>query len=461
MTLRAAMLSLLFALAPASVAAQPLGRLVETGEAPWPDGAIGQVVPVDGVRPATVGALRSRRALVSVHLGAGVDVGLAREVLGWSEEALDALEFRHGFPAPLPDGHHGGDPTLDVYLTADGAPAETVVDALDATWIWDRASAFVRVRASLDRGAMKRALVEALARAIVLGVKADHPPAYVAAMGAAMGRMVTREAPDLAALRAFQAQPERAFFGGEHGDLEGRGASLFFDLLAARWDDENHKLVKGLLWAPVRRTPVGGVRLWDEPDVFDVARRMFRDEPEGIEGALMEFASARAVLGTAADVYDLAGVRDAGLAVRPVRVVRYGEIPKWVTPTEMLEPTGCATVVIDLDDAPLQASMALWFHGSPWQRWMVRAMRIGRDGLAARELASPVIAPSGEWSLQMDVLDGYTRVLVVVLNLGDLGYEPDVPQSANGFFALNIGSGERGADAGRRRDPAARNPVSP
>jgi hypothetical protein len=53
--------------------------------------------------------------------------------LGWSEEALDALEFRHGFPAPLPDGHHGGDPTLDVYLTADGAPAETVVDALDAT----------------------------------------------------------------------------------------------------------------------------------------------------------------------------------------------------------------------------------------------------------------------------------------------------------------------------------------
>ena len=61
----------------------------------------------------------------------------------------------------------------------------------------------------------------------------------------------------------------------------------------------------------------------------------------------------------------------------------------------------------------------------------------------------------------MDVLDGYTRVVVVVLNLGDLGYEPDVPQSANGFFALNIGNGERASDAGRRRDPAARNPLSP
>lgn len=443
MTPRTALATLLvaLALAPSTAPAQPLGRLVETGEAPWPEGALGQPTPVDGARPPSLGALRSMRAPVSVHLGPGVDARLAPRALSLAERTLDALEFTHRFPLPQPDGTRGGDPSLDLYLTADGAPYETVVDALDATWIWDRASAFVRVRATTDERLLARSVAEGIARAIVLGVKADHPPAFVAAMGASLGRMVTREPADLDALRAFQSHPERAFFGGAHDDLDGRGASLFLDLISAKWDDDSHKLLRALLWAPVNRTAPGWERLWDEPDVFDVARRMFRDEPDQLEGALMEFAAARAVVGTAADPYDLAGVRDATLSTRPLRVLRYGELPQRVWPAEMLEPTGSAVVEVNLDDAPLRASMGLWFHGSRWQRWMVRAIRVGRDGLAARELGSPVIS-DGEWSLQMDILDGYTRVLVVVLNLGDLGYEPDQPQSANGFFVLNVGSGD-------------------
>lgn len=402
---------------------------------------MGQPTPVDGVRPRDAGILHSLRAPVSVHVGVAVDAALGQEALAFAEQALDALEFANGFAQPLPDGDRGGGPDLDVYLENSGPAFDTVVDALDNTSLWDRASAFVRVRATPDRAALRRSVAEGIARAMVLAAKADHPPAFVAAAAASMARMVTREPPDLAALRAFQEHPDRAIFGGwEHSEQARRGASMFVDYVQARWDDDTHKLLRAMIEAPVGRTPPGWERLWDKPDLFVAARRVFRDEPDQLEGALIDFSVARALAGTVADPYDVAGALDASLAIAPIATVRYGQIPRWVTPSVMLQPTGCASVEIDLGDAPLHTTMALWFHGSPWQRWMTRVVRMARDGRAVRDLGSQVIA-NGEWSLQLDVLDGYSRVIVVVVNLGDLGYEPDVPQNANGFFALNVGGG--------------------
>jgi hypothetical protein len=157
---------------------------------------------------------------------------------------------------------------------------------------------------------------------------------------------------------------------------------------------------------------------------------------------LADFCVARAVLGTRADDDRLAGRDDVDYALRPWRVVRREHFPAWVAGGEALEPTGCAVIELNLDDAPLAGTTAVWFHGSPWQRWMVRAVRVAGDGRAVRDLGSDVIR-DGEWSVQLDLLDGYTRVLFVVTNLGDLGYEPDVPQSANGFFAMHFASGGR------------------
>jgi hypothetical protein len=441
--LAAALAGMLFVTCGASkVDAQSLTRTVQTGEVPWDDGVVGQGVPVDGVRPTSVGVLRSLRAPVSVHVVATGGTVLVQDVLGWAERALDALEFVHGFGQPLPDGDRGGDGTLDLYLVADGAPLEVSVDRLESD-PWDRASAFVRIRTNdADPATLRRRVTEGIARAIVLGAKADHPPAFVAAAGASLARMVTGEPADPDAVRAFQREPSRAVFGTWRGDDAARGAGLFLDLVAARWDDDAHKLVRSLIVAPALRTPLGWHRLWDEPDVFDIARRMFRDEPGKLEGVLADFSVARAVLGTRADHDRLAGRDDSSYALRPMRVVRSADFPAWVVAREALEPTGCAVVELDLDDAPLRATTAVWFHGSPWQRWVLRAVRIRGDGTAVRDLGSDVIA-DGEWSLQLDLLDGYTRVLFVVTNLGDLSYDPDVPQSANGFFAMHFAHGGR------------------
>jgi hypothetical protein len=432
-------LSLTFALLllPGALFAQPVAALISTGEPAWPDGSIGQVTPVDGVRPASVGMLRSVRVPVVVHVGAGVDANLATRALAYSEHALNELEFHHGFDAPLPDGDHGGSPSLDVYLTADGPSLETVVDTLDATHIWDRASAFVRVRAN-HPSTLQRSITEGIGRAIVLGAKADHPPLYVIAMGNMLARLVTHEAPDVNALRAFQAEPHRAMFGGDlRSESYARGASLFFDFVAARYDSDDHRMLKGLMMAPVQHTPTGWVRLWNEPDFFDIARRMFRAETDRLEGGLTDFAVARTTLGTAADPVQLAETVDNTLGVRPVTTLQYQTLPQRAFSREPLEPTGMSVVMVDLADAPVHAAMAAWFHGSPWQRWMIRVVRVGSEGRTASDLLSPVIA-NGEWSCQLDVLDGFTSVMFVIVNLGDLTYEPDAPQNANGFFVLNV-----------------------
>lgn len=420
---------------------QPLGRMVDTGEVPWPDGAYGVPVPVDGVRPSSIGALRSWRAPVSVHPDATVDGDTVRATLAHAERCLDALEFAHGLPAPQPDGLHGGDASLDVYVSMAGPESEAVVDALSVTEMFDRASAFVRVRASADRAVFQRRVCEAVARAMILGAKADHTPAFVDAMAATFARFVTNEGPDLDAWRALQSHPERAFWGRGRTALEARGSSLVLDLIEARWDDAKHKVLHALLWGASDHTPWRGTTLWNEPDVLDVAMRAFRDEPERFEGVLLEMSSMRAVVGTASDTFDLAGVRDPSLAVRPIRTVRYAELPRRVTSEAALDGTGFVTVDVDLADAPPGATMALWFHGAPWQRWMVRVMRVGADGHLARGLDSPVI-DRGEWSLQMDVLDGYTKLTVVVLDLGDMTYEPDQPDRPAGFFSLSLGRGD-------------------
>jgi hypothetical protein len=426
-------------LAPAAVA-QPLGRAVDIGEVPWPDPIIGQDVPVDGERPSSVGVIRSPRAPVSVHVANAGDSAVAQEVLRLAERALDALEFGHGLPPCRPDGARGGDATLDLYLTPEGPAMDAVVDRLE-TDPWDRATVFVRIRTTDDRAALRRRVTEGVARAVVLGAKADHPTAFVAAAGASLARMVTNDSADPEAVRAFQSRPSRAIFGAQ-SEASGRGAGMFLDYVSARWDDEQHKLVRSLLVAPVVHTPLGWHRLWDEPDLFDIARRMFRDEPGRLEAALMDFSVGRALAGTRADGDRLTGGDDPTYALRPSRIVHHADLPRWVPAEEALEPTGCAVVELNLDDVPLRGTVAGWFHGSPWQRWMVRVVRIAGDGRAVRDLGSDVIA-DGEWSVQLDLLDGYTRVLFVVLNLGDMTYEVDQPQSANGFFAINLAQGGR------------------
>lgn len=415
--------SLCFAavMAQAEAGAQPR-ETFQAREPSWPERSIGTPFWGDTPRPRDeVGVLRSLRAPVSVHVGPGVAMDDARRTLALAEETLDTLEFTLRLTPPLADGCRGGDPGTDVYLSLGGPTFETVAEALDPGALQDRASAFVRVRTTSDAGELRRRLAEGLARAAVLGVNADHARPLWLALSASIAHAITLDAPDFSALAAFQQDPWRALVLGRD-DASARGAAQWVDYMQASADDETHRLLGGLVAATMQKTPRGWERLWNEPDVFDLAQRVYRDEAGGIAGMLLSESVARVV--------------DAEIPARASRTLRYAELPAVVEgpPTE---PTGMALVDINLDTAPLNAALGVWVHASPWRRWIATVLRFDREQRMIRSLDSGLIV-DGEWSVTLDQLDGITRATVVLVDLGDEAYDPDLPGVARAFWRVHV-----------------------
>ena len=398
----------------------------------WPERAWGQAVAPDGVRPiGEAGVLRSWRAPVDVHVLPGVSAETARAVLADAESVMNALEAQTGLALPLPDGTRGGTPSFDLYLRpadprrATAAGGEATVDALAYGAYWDRATAFGAVEASADPVVRRRRVAQAIAEGCVYGAKADHPIGFVRAMGAALARRATGDALDADEVREFQREPSRAWWSDDaRSPAAQRGAAVVLDAMAARWDDDRGTFLRGLLEAPVQRTPPGWARLWDEPDVMEVLKRVTREEPRGFWGALLATAGAR-VLG------------DPALAAAPARTAQWSELPAWSLVTGVA-PTGQAAMALDLGDAPLRAAVGVWVHASPYHRWMASVLRLGRDGRLIGTIDSELIS-TGEWSAQVDALENVAKVVVVVVSAGDERLDPDGEPIRDGWVAMNVG----------------------
>src|SRR5207237_788835 len=150
----------------------------------------------------------------------------------------------------------------------------------------------VQVRGDAPSDALDRAVSEGVAQAVLLGIDARAARPWRLAFAAALAARITRLGPDLDALRAFQRDPGGALIANRD-DRSARGAAMFVDFLTARNDLPDLPLLRRLAWIPIARTPEGLARFSDEPDVFDVLGRLFRDQRGGLEGMLVEFAVAR------------------------------------------------------------------------------------------------------------------------------------------------------------------------
>ena len=92
---------------------------------------------------------------------------------------------------------------------------------------------------------------------------------------------------------------------------------------------------------------------------------------------------------------------------------------------------------LDLGDAPLDGDLTIWLHAVPWRRWLVRVLRVNAEGVALPSLDTLPVR-EGEWSMRLDGLRDAKRVVIAVTDLGDETFEPDMPQSANGWFVLHL-----------------------
>jgi hypothetical protein len=392
----------------------------------WPERAWGQPIPLDGVRPTgEVGVLRSWRAPVDVHVLPGVSAAIALAVLADAEAVMDALERRTGVALPLPDGDHGGTPAFDLYVDRSATAGGAVRDALSYAGPWDRATAFGLVGGSTDPAARRRGVAQAVAEACIYGAKADHPVGFVRAMGASLARRATDLPLDPDDVRAFQSEPTRAWWSDDaRSPAAQRGAAVVLDAMAERWDDARGTFLRGLLEAPVQLTPPGYARFWNEPDVMEVLKRVTREEPRGLWGALLAGASARLVLA-------------APLAAAPARTAQWAELPAWSLVTGVA-PTGHAAMALDLGDAPSTTAVGVWVHASPYTRWVASVLRVGPDGRVLGTVDSELIS-TGEWSARLDALEGVAKLVVVVVSAGDENLDPDGEPIRDGWVAINLG----------------------
>lgn len=402
----------------------------------------GPPIPVDGVRPPSMPGLL-RAWPLAIHAAPGTSADTLRDTLAAARSLLDQLHYRFGLPDPAPDGTRGGGPELDVYLVrpaARDAPAgDTIIDALETSALWDRATTFITLRNDLDPDARDRALAETLTRAVMLSIDARIPRPFAIAAATTYAERLTGQRLDPDAVVAFQRTADAALLR-DRDDLSARGAALFTDYLAQHFDTPDLRGLRGLLWMPVAYTPPERDHFVPAPHLFDCLERTVRGEPAGFYGVIADFTLARGLIGTRGDQLGFPGIgpdpEDPALRPQPWLETSLAALPAWITPTRVLDETGAAFVAIDTRGAG-HAALSVFFHGVPWRRWMITIARLADDGTLAGVIPRSSVL-QGDWHAVIENLDHVARLLVVVNDLGNGNLDPYEGPSRNGFFAVHI-----------------------
>jgi hypothetical protein len=288
----------------------------------------------------------------------------------------------------------------------------------------------------LSPTARRRAITEGVAHASLLAADARQSRAYRVAFASAIAARALGEGADEDALQRTATVPGDGVFSAT-SDEAARGDAVFFDLLASRYDDGSLALWRGLSTMPVAYTPGGATRFVDEPDPYDVLRRLLRNETGGLDGVFLEYAAARALAGTPGDRFDTVGWRGTNkLATEPLRSVNFRELPEWIRSERPLAVTGASYVSVDTAGLR-EGTLSVWFHGASWRRWVVAAIRLDAfDRDRGRAPAPPV--NDGEWSTTMELDARDARVIIVAVDLGNQLVDLDRPTNRDGSFALNV-----------------------
>lgn len=423
---RRALLALLALLgaAPAASAQEP----------PWRAPAIHSEPP----RPLSLGRVRAPLAPLAVH---ALSPALSAEELARTVRVLErvyaTLSRRYSLEAPSPDGARGGGPELDVYLRSgtEGEAYAVVPDVLEYGNLWDRSAVYLELRAGMPEPELERSAAYALAEASLWAADARAVPAWRRALAVTLAEDALGLAPEADAVVPWQRDPSAAPFAARTL-AEGRGAALFLRHLARRFDDEPRSLLRGMAAMPVGRTPAGAPHWGIWPDAMDVLELLTAHEPGGLQRVLLDFTVARGLVGGAGD--PLLGWLPERSDVRPtpLATVRYEALPAHLRPARPLDKLGAAYVRIDTARAGT-GGLDLWFHGVPWRRWAVTALRLDASGRDIGAATSPPV-DHGEWSVAMESLETSVAVLVVVLDLGDGVPTLAAAEERGGLFALTV-----------------------
>ena len=180
------------------------------------------------------------------------------------------------------------------------------------------------------------------------------------------------------------------------------------------------RVMMGLLALGAQHTPPGSWEWHNEPDIFDVLRATMRSRGSTLENLLLDFAVARAFVGSRSDGAHLADVDRFGDAgrVRFEWSVPFATLPRRLAPLAPLDPTGMTYVWLDLTGAPPASELTLvadWEQPALF-RWSL--VKVDTNGAEAGRLDVAGVFGANHAEKTVIGLDGLAGVMVVGVNIG-------------------------------------------
>jgi hypothetical protein len=336
------------------------------------------------------------------------------------EKAYRSLVSVLGLPRPLAPG------TLDLYVLSEGRAGLVTGSDLPEPGPWDRARTFC-ILGQPERADLPRVATQCVGEAIARRLDAAETPDLVRAYATELWWITGGfGGPDLERIADAQAHPGRALISRELRPESENGA-LLLDFLEAELGQTGPGDFITLLLALSGSKTSPDARQWhNEPDAFDVLRHTLDEKPSRMADLMGRFAVARA-LGTAGPALASAG---------PLAELKYdwrikwSSLPRRLAPMRPLEPLGSMSVWLELDDLPLNATLAFqaeWEAPVPMQ-WVL--VRVDRDGRELSRLRVPFQERGFSVEQRLVNLAEAAAVLVVGINLGgtDLAhpFDPDI-----------------------------------
>jgi len=386
----------------------------------------------------------SARAPICVHATRHASAKQVNRALRSAELACAGLRAL-GMDPPS-DGGRGGSNHFDIYLVGGSQGAAAWSDGRLLDRMLDRATSFALVTAGGHDPSCRfdSDIARVLAQGVLLNLDGAIHEGVLALHSSYLASLLSPcTAVESEAVDRMQRTPWRALVS-EPRDRFAGGMLLSSYLDHAHGRGMPGSVMSGLVALSVQQTKADATHWHNEPDVFDTLRRVLPPKDMTLGDLLLDYAVARAFVGSRSDgahLPDTERFGDLG-RIRFEWSVRYDSLPRRLAPQHPLEPTGASYIYVDLEGVAADRGV---LFAAQWEAPFVYNWALVRLDEHGRELGrSKIGGVFGKASAQltMESVDGAAALLVVGTQQGNDDrahpYDPDLGAPRASSFEVTL-----------------------
>ena len=383
----------------------------------------------------------SLREAVCVHASPSVHPAAVMATLSAAEAALRGLRALR-MPAPLADDGLGGSDDFDLYVEPGAPSLTTSTDLLARAARFDTTSVFAVLAppGANDTAVLAFRVALALGEASLLRLDAAAEEGGVSMTASYVASLIAPcSVLEIEAVDAIQRAPERPITQGRFDEPDGQ--LLFPELLDDRYGSGSPAgVMTGLFAVASQRSNAGELRYQNTPSVFDALRVAMKDRGGTLGDLLLDYAVARAFVGSRSDggsIVDSARFGAMG-RVRFEWSVPFASLPRRLAPLRPIDSTGSTYLWLDLEKAPSSSSLTFV---ADWElpvlfRWAL--VKVDKQGMAAGRIDVAGLQAATHAERTVEDLSGLAGLVVVGVNDGTITsaapFQPDeAPFEPHGY----------------------------